>query len=147
MFGLFNRKKRIPAPENERVAFVRSLVYLRSEQDPQAGSIFTMMGTSVEDLDDMILMNLPEASILRLVEQYTTAREQGADDETIIPFLSQSHAMALSQAGQDLPMVSEPYTLPNYLRHFIDYVHPQGAPVSDDFIRVGIQKVREFYGR
>ena len=150
MFGIFSRKKKIPATDQERVALVRRLMRLRFQHCPNVAVFMDAIGTSVDDLDDlddMIVMGMPEASIMRIVEQYTTGREQGAPDEVLVPFLNQSHAIALSQEGQTLPELRPPYSLERYVGHFLEHIHPQGFKVSASFISIGVREVRAFYGR
>ena len=147
MFGFLGNKKSVPASDTDRLALIRLLMRRRYEHDPNVREMLGMMGVEIEDFDATMILSSPEASIMRIVEQHVTGRERGARDDVLIPFLNQSHAAALAQAGQELPLMEPPLTLEHYLAHFLGHVHSNGVPIDPAFIPIGIREVRAFYGR
>ena len=78
MFGLF--KKRIPAPEHERALLVRRMFLDRSQNDSGA-EMMAMTGTTPEEIPaEMLMQGAPEATVLRVVEQFLQMKDQGATD-------------------------------------------------------------------
>jgi hypothetical protein len=160
LFNFFSGKKRIPATESERIQLVRSLLAKRLSRDPatQVLNLFggrtaeanpesaTFMGIRVGEIEPIMLMSMPEASIMRIVEQYYSAAENGAPDYVIIPFLNEAHSKALAAAGQLLPAMSQPFTMERYVEHFVASVHDPSL-FDMAFIPEAIATVKAFYGR
>ncbi|HTQ30118.1 MAG TPA: hypothetical protein VMI53_02820 [Opitutaceae bacterium] len=146
MFGFLKRKK-IPASNQERIVLIKRLIRLRCDHSLEAREVFATMGTNLEDFDDTIVLGMPEASIMSIVEQYLTGREFGATDDIAIPFLNQSHATLLSLAGLNLPEVTPPYSLERYLVHYLEHIHSHGVPVDPSFVPIAIREVKAFYKR
>ena len=74
MFGLF--KKRIPAPEHERALLVRRMFLERSQNDPGAEMMAMMTGTRPQEIPpEMLMQGAPEATILRVVEQFLQMKD------------------------------------------------------------------------
>ena len=146
MFGLF--KKKIPAPEWERAALVKRLFISRCESDPMAQMMASMMGVDPQEMSgEMLMQGAPEATILRVVEQFLTMRDQGATEEFAVKTLNQMHSAMLSMAGEDLSELQRASTLFQYIRHVIDAVHNHGGPISDHFLIDAIQEVKSYYKR
>jgi len=147
MFNFLSKKKKIPALEAERIALVRQLLRMRTQRYPDVANVFESNGTCLEDLDNTILMMLPEASVVLIVEHYTTGRDQGARDEILIPLLNSGHAKSLSLSGLNLPELTPPLSLERYISHYLRYIHSHGVAVAEEFIPIAIREVLSFYGR
>jgi hypothetical protein len=145
MFGIF--RKRIPAPEIERQRLVQQLVLHRCETDPEAQIMAMVTETDPSDLPAEILMALPEATVLRVVEQFYTMLDQGATEEFAIKTLNEMHAALLAAAGEDLPQIGRAATLFQYVRHIVDALHGHGGPISDAFLIDAIQEIKSYYKR
>ena len=144
MFGVFT--KRIPAPEHSRQELVKRLK--RCASDPAAEMMALMMGLDPHDLPrEMLMQGAPEASILRIVEQFLVMRDQGATEDFAVKTLNHMHASMLSMAGGTLPELHHTSTLFQYVRHFVDTVHGQENPMSDRTMIHNIQEMKHFYSR
>ena len=149
MFNFLNRKKKIPASDAERCAFVKSLIKKRYDLSPEVQLAYMMIGMQVEDLEEgLVMVSFPEAVILKISEQYIIQVERGLSDEMLIPYLNTFHAGLLSAAGENLPDMDPPYSLERYLEHYLAHIHGNGpAPVNPSFLPIAIHEVRTFYGR
>lgn len=146
MFRLF--KKRIPAPEQERAALVRRMFIERCENDPEAAAMTEAMGFDPREFSGAELMQgAPEGTVLRVVEQFLSMRDQGATEEFAVKTLNQLHSAALSNVGEDLSELRRASTLFQYVRHIVDALHSHGSPISDHFLIDAIQEVKSFYKR
>ena len=82
------------------------------ERREQLGSL----GMRIDDIEDAVLMNASvEMVIISIYEQFTANFEHGFPEDRIIPFLNKTHALLLSQAGEQLPEMAPPYSLEKYI--------------------------------
>src|SRR5207247_11265887 len=101
MFGIF--KKRIPATERQRQHLVKRLFLHRCDTDLAAQVMAEIAGTTRSDIPaEMLMLGAPEATVLRVVEQFLTIREQGATEEFAVKTLNHMHSAALLIAGEPL---------------------------------------------
>src|SRR5437867_13211629 len=133
MFDLF--KKRIPAPEHERRQLVKRLFLHRCESDLAAQVMAEISGVVPSEMPaEMLMQGAPEATILRVIEQFLTMKDQGATDEFAVKTLNQMHAAALSIGGEELSCMQGARSLFQYLRHIVDAIHAHGGEISDEFL-------------
>ena len=146
MFGIF--KKRIPAPEHERQQLVKRLFLHRCDTDPAAQMMAQITGVVPSEMPaEMLMQGAPEATVLRVVEQFLIMKDQGATDEFAVKTLNQMHAAALSMAGEVLSRMGRAASLFQYLRHIVDAIHGHGGEISDEFLIDAIQEIKSFYKR
>ena len=126
----FGSKSISPAPEKSRELFVRQLAYERIGKSGEL-MIEYLGGNSIGELNNQVLMTLPEASILRLVEQYIDSKKQPIPDQFVLRYLNASHTELLKQTGNYLPEMPPPYCLIGYARHFVRHIHKDGTLVPD----------------
>ena len=130
MFGLF--KKRIPAPEHERQQLVKRMFLHRFEADLSAQMMAMMTGENPSTIPaEMLMQGSPEATVLRIVEQFYTMRDQGATEEFAVKNLNKMHASLLSIAGENLPQMGRAATLYEYARHVTTALHAHGGGYAD----------------
>lgn len=143
MFGLF--KKTIPAPQHERAALVKRLFLERYENSMAS----TGMDLDTEDIsgDELLAVGVPEATILSVVEQFLSMRDQGSTEEFAVMALNQIHSAALTGGGEVLTELQHASTLFQYVRHIVDTLHGHGEPISDHFLIGAIQEVKSYYKR
>jgi len=96
---------------------------------------------------EMLMQGAPEATVLRVVEQFLIMKDQGATDEFAVKTLNQMHAAALSMAGEVLSRMGRAASLFQYLRHIVDAIHGHGGEISDEFLIDAIQEIKSFYKR
>lgn len=95
----------------------------------------------------MLLRGAPEATILRVVEQFLTMRDQGATEEFAVKTLNQMHSAMLSMAGEDISVLQGASTLFQYVRHLVDALHSHGGPITDHFLIDALQEIKSHYKR
>lgn len=148
MFGLF--KKRIPAPEWERAALVKRMFMARWENDFMAVMMARLTGIDPNEISgEELMQGAPEATILRVVEQFLSMRDQGATEEFAVKTLNQMHASVLSLVGESLSELQQASTLFQYLRHVMDELHSEGGGgvITDHFLIDAIQMIKSHYKR
>ena len=146
MFGLF--KKRIPAPEHQRQKLVKQMFLHRCESDADAKMQAMMIEEDISAIPaELLMQGMPEATVLSIVEQFYTLRDQGATDEFAVKTLNEMHASLLSMAGEDLPKLGHAATLYQYARHVTTVLHGHGLGYADEFLIDAIQQVKDFYKR
>jgi hypothetical protein len=114
------------APHSERVAFVRALAVER------VGGQERLIPCPISELEDEIIMSLPEATILRVVEQYLENKSQPIPDQIVIRYLNSAHANLLRQTEGNIPEMSPPFSLKGYCQHLVRYVHCVGLHVPNE---------------
>jgi len=108
----------------------------------------TAMGVDPQEMSaDMLMQGAPEATIVRVVEQFLTMRDQGATQEFAVKTLNQIHSAMLSVVDEDLSELQRASTLFQYVRHIVDALHSHGDPISDHFLIDAIQEVKSYYKR
>ena len=102
----------------------------------------------IDDIEDAVLMNASvEMVIISIYEQFTANFEHGFPEDRIIPFLNKTHALLLSQAGEQLPEMAPPYSLEKYITHYIENIHLKGRAFEMKYVPAALLEVRKFYGR
>jgi hypothetical protein len=129
MLGLF--KKKIPAPEWERATLAKRIFLERCESDPMA----RIWGFDPREITgEMLMQGAPEATVLRVVEQFLMMQDQGATEEFAVKTLNQMHSEVLSMAGKKLTQIRQASTPFQYIRHIMDELHNHGGLISDHFL-------------
>lgn len=105
------------------------------------------MGAPIEDFDETILLGLPEATILTLVEQHMAGVEAGVREDVLIPGMLGARAALLAPLGTQLPSISAPYSLERCIEHCLHYEHAHGIQIDPRFVSLAVREVRAFYGR
>jgi len=148
MFGLF--RKGIPAPQRERENLVKRLFLARCECDPDVAMMASSMGINPQDISGQTLIQgAPEATILRIIEQFLMMQDRGATEEFAVKTLNQMHSAVLEIAGEDLTVLQRASTLFQYVRHAIDVLHSNEGwcQISDHMIIDAIQDIKSYYKR
>ena len=98
-----------------------------------------MLG-NINSLSESVLMGLPEATIVTIVETYWQLKGQGVSEEEILEKI-ENHRASLGDSGT-LP---SQLTLSNYIKYRLKLEHSQGAPISSAFIDEAIQEANEAF--
>lgn len=113
-----------------KIELIRNLVKKRVQNDP----IASMLG-DIDSLSETMLMGLPEATIVTIVETYWQSKNQGLSDKEILETIER-HRASFGNSGT-LP---SQLTLSNYIKYRVGLEHSHGAPISDDFIEEAIKQ-------
>jgi len=139
--------KPIPAPNDQRHDLVRRLIHHRLSSEPVPGISTPSVQQLQEDLPVEMLKQTSEFGILYIAEQYYGVRDTCSDDASAVQKLNEVHSNYFSGAGLSLPMMTAPFTLSRYVRHYLDSTTSFGEPMSDTFISDALEMIRNFYGR
>jgi len=115
---------------------IKKLVRKRLQNDP----IAKMLG-NVDDLSDLELMGLPEATIVTIIETYCTMKHQAnlPDDEIFEAI--EAHRSMFGDKGE----MPSPLTLSSYIKYRLGIEHSHGAPISSKFIDEAIGETKRFF--
>jgi len=106
----------------------------RVKDDP----IASVLG-NIDDLSDTMILGLPEATIVYIVDTYQLLRKQRSSENDALEAI-ENHRASLGDSGT-LP---SPLTLQNYIKYRLKIEHSGGAPISQDFINKAIKEAVEF---
>lgn len=120
-----------------KIELIKNLAKMRVQNDP----IASMLG-NIDSLSETMLMGLPEATIVTIVETYWQLRNQELSDKEILEAI-ENHRASFGDAGT-LP---SQLTLSNYIKYRVRLEHSHGAPISDNFIDEAIQEATETFAR
>lgn len=140
-------KKPIPAPDELRYHLVRRLIHHRLSSEPDPGIPTPSVHELEEDLPVEMLKQTSEFGILYIAEQYYEFRDVCPDEASAVQKLNELHSASFSLAGVSLPMMTPPFTLSGYCRHYFDSIPNSGESFSDDFIDDALEITRRFYDR
>lgn len=121
----------------DKIELIRNLARKRVQNDP----IASMLG-DIDRLSETMLIGLPEATIVTIVETWAILRKQGVTEEEILHRI-EAHRANFGDYG-DLP---NPLTLPNYIRYRLDLEHGHGAPISENFIDYAIEVAKQLFSK
>jgi len=119
----------------DKIELIRNLTKKRVENDP----IASMLG-DIDSLPETMLMGLPEATIVTIVETWAILRKQGMGEEEILRRIEDYRA-SFGDYG-DLP---KPLTLQNYIKYRLGLEHAHGAPISEEFIDYAIEAAKQTF--
>ena len=121
-----------------KMQLIRALLKTRLAADPMArGAGVTPSAVDAES--DAAISGTPEATIVAIVETYTSLKRQGISDQDALHRIEE-HRSIIGSA--DLPI---PLTLLTYVRHRILIEYTASAPVSDASIERSVQEARRFF--
>lgn len=96
----------------------------------------------IEKWPEILLMSIPEANIVSIVETYWMMKHQTKDsDRKILDAIEQHRKTFFPESG---PMPS-PLTLSNYIKYRLNIELSHGVPISNEFIDQAIKEANEAY--
>lgn len=135
----------MPAPDDERYDLVRRLIHRRLSSTPVSGISTPSVEQLEHDLPVEVLKQTCEFAILLLYEQFDGVLKTCSDHASAVQKLNEMHSAHFSLAGISLPAMQPPFTLPRYVRHYLDSTFSFGEPMSDEFICEAIDTINLFY--
>ena len=121
----------------DKIELIRNLAKKRVQNDP----IASMLG-DIDSFSETILMGLPEATIVTIVETYWQLKNQGLSDKEILEAI-ENHRASFGGVGT-LP---SQLTLSNYIKYRVRLEHSPSAPISDNFIDEAIKEATGAFAR
>jgi hypothetical protein len=118
-----------------KMELIRNLAKKRIHNDPNLS-----MPENVNSLSEYMLMGLPEATIVTIVETYWQLNNQGLSEKEILETI-ENHRASFGDVGT-LP---SQLTLFNYIKYRLRLEHSHGAPISDNFIEEAIKEATEAF--
>ena len=122
---------------SDKIELIKNLVIKRVQNDP----IASMLG-DIDSLSETMLMGLPEATIVTIVETWAMLKKQGVSEEEILQRI-EAHRASFGDYG-DLP---KPLTLPSYIKYRLDLEHGHGATISEKFIDYAIEAAKQMFSK
>jgi hypothetical protein len=127
----------------KKVSLIRQLIKIRVQSDPILKKKYEGRNVpSIDELPEMVLLGLPEATIVSIVESYWMYKDMSTkSDKEILEAIERHRKKLFPESG---PMPS-PLTLSNYIKYRLNLEHSQGVPISNEFINDSIKKANEAY--
>lgn len=122
----------------DKLALIRRLAWARSQSDP----LLSQIGKP-EDLEmapELVLLGLPEGTIVAIVESYWLLKEHQLEDPEI--FRRIEHHRSQFSGKRNLP---SPLTLSTYVKHRLKIDCPSPIPIPDSFIDYAIRETQEAF--
>lgn len=133
---LIGIEKPLGAGSGNKIDLIRSLAKKRIRSDSFASKLVG----DINNISETMLMSLPEATIVTIVETYWQLKNQGLSVKEILESI-ENHRASFGDSG----ILPSQLTLPNYIKYRIRLEHSNGAPISDDFIDEAVQAANEAF--
>lgn len=96
----------------------------------------------IEKWPEILLMSIPEATIVSIVETYWIMKHQTKVSDRKILEAIERHRKTLSPESGPMP---SPLTLPNYIKYRLEVEISYGVPISNEFIDDAIEAANKAY--
>jgi hypothetical protein len=118
---------------------IRALAKKRVASDPSA-EVFGVTPAAIEALPLEMLMGLPEATIVMIVEAWSQGKAQSIPEDQVFELIEAHRSMAAEGEMPPSP------TLESYITYRVSLEHSDGIPISEAHVRHCIREAREFFG-
>ena len=130
---------------DKKLNLIRQLVKRRIENDPVLKEKYAGKGApKVDDIPEMVLMGLPEGTIVSIVETYWMMKFKASSSDKEILELIELHRSTQVPNPEGTTMPS-PLTVSNYIKYRLHIEHSHGVPISNEFVDECIKKAYEAY--
>ncbi len=120
-------------------SLIRALAKKRVATDT-AAAMFGATPDAIEALPLEMLMGLPEATIVSIVEAWTQGKSQGIPEEHVFQLIEAHRSMVAEGTMPEAP------TLQSYVNYRVALEHGHGAPLAVGHVDDCIRQAREFFG-
>lgn len=97
---------------------------------------------SLDDLPEIVLLGLPEGTIISIVESYWMMKAMTTkSDKEILEAIEHYRKTLFPESGR----MPSPLTLSSYIKYRLNVEHSHGVPISNEFIEDCIKKANEAY--
>ena len=128
-----NAPSRPAAPDKLEV--IRDLVKGRYQDHPT-----DFASARINSMSKEVLMKVPEATIVTVVEAYAQLKKEGFAEQDIFQKMEDQKARTADTATLPAPL-----TLSNYVKYRLKLEHPHSVQFSDDFIDATIRRVSKAF--
>jgi hypothetical protein len=127
----------------KKLSLIRQLVKIRVQNDQLLKKKYEGKNVpSVDDFPEMVLMGLPEGTIVSIVETFWMMKNQtNASDKELLGAIERHRETLFPESGR----MPSPLTLSNYVKYRLNIEHSQGVQISNEFIDECIKKANEAY--
>ena len=124
--------------KDNKYNLIRSLVKKRIYSDPSLRDKY-ISGTvpRVESFPDVVLIGLPEGTIVTIVETYLIMKRESSASNGVIFNAIENHRKTLFPESGRMP---NPLTLSNYIKYRLEIEHSHGVGLSDTLIMEAINE-------
>jgi hypothetical protein len=129
----------------KKLNLIRQLVKRRIENDALLKEKFAGKDApKVDDLPEMVLMGLPEGTIVSIVETYWMWKfKANSSDKEILEVIELHRSTQIP--NPERTTMPSPLTLSNYIKYRINIEHSHGVPISNKFIDDAIEAANKAY--
>jgi len=127
----------------KKLSLIRQLVKIRVQNDQLLKKKYEGRNVPrVDDFPEMVLMGLPEGTIVSIVETFWMMKSQtNASDKAMLEAIERHRKTLFPESGR----MPSPLTLSNYIKYRLNIEHSQGVPISNEFIDECIKKANAAY--
>lgn len=128
---------------DKKINLIRHLVKKRIQNEPLLKKLYnTDKVPRVENFPEIVLMELPEGTIVTIVEMYWIMKNQTeASDKEIFDAIENYRKIFFSGSG-DMPI---PLTLSNYIKYRLKTEYSEVVLISNKFIEEAIEEANKLY--
>jgi hypothetical protein len=127
----------------KKLSLMRQLIKIRVQNDELLKKKYEGENVpKVYDFPEIVIMGLPEATIVTIVESYWMMKDMTTKtDKEIFESIERHRKILFPESG---PMPS-PLTLSNYIKYRLNIEHSHGVPISNKFIEDAIEMANKAY--
>ena len=127
----------------KKLSLIRQLIKIRFQNDELLKKKYEGKNVpKVYDFPEIVIMGLPEATIVTIVESYWMMKDMTTRSDKEILESIERHRKTLFPESRPMPA---PLTLSNYIKYRLNIEHSHGIPISNEFIDECIKKANEAY--
>jgi len=127
----------------KKLSLIRQLIKIRVQNDPLLKKKYEGKNVpEVYDFPEIVIMGLPEATIVTIVESYWMMKDMTTKSDKEILEAIERHRKTLFPESGPMPSL---LTLSNYIKYRLNLEHSHGVPISSEFIDECIKKANEAY--
>ncbi len=127
---------------SRHLELIKELLWMRIKDDPLTNENGNRTKKDIDDMPEMVLMGLPEATLVSIVHQYWLLKiDKDRSDQNILKTIERDKGQ-LTIASNAMPSYE---SLASYIKYRLYLDHSDGAPISENFIHAAIQKANAAY--
>lgn len=122
---------------------IRTLLKQRIYSDPLLKNQY-MSGNvpKVESLPEIVLLGLPEGTIVTIVETYFAKKKDSSPSDEVVLYSIEKHRKILFPESRIMPT---PLTLSSYIKYRLKIEHPHGVGITNESIDAAIKRATEVF--
>ena len=127
----------------KKLSLIKQLVKIRVQNDQVLKKKYEGKDVpKVHDFPEIVLMGLPEGTIVSIVETFWMMKGQtSASDKEILEAIERHRKILFPESGS----MPSPLTLSNYIKYRLIVEHSHSVPISNKFIDDAIETANKAY--